>query len=94
VVDLAAQGFTLTGGRLDYLDHRAVAALVYRHREHPVTLFVLPSKRDETDSAPARHTLHGYEVLNWTRDGMSFWAVSDTDRESLEAFAAALRARG
>jgi anti-sigma factor RsiW len=87
VMDLAAAGFPLVGGRLDYLDNRPVAALVYRHRQHLINLFVWPySKSDK----PAMQTLskHGYHLLHWTDAGMTYWAISDVDPADLKTFVA------
>ena len=90
VPDLAAQGFPLAGGRLDYLHDRTVAALVYRRRLHVINLFVWPSKPGETLSGVRRH--EGYSLVYWTAGGLEFWAVSDIDKADLEAFARAYRA--
>jgi anti-sigma factor RsiW len=90
VVDLAAQGFPLAGGRLDYLHDRNVAALVYRRRLHVINLFVWPSKPGETLSGVRRH--EGYSLVYWTAGGLEFWAVSDIDPADLQAFARAYRA--
>ncbi|WP_395681018.1 anti-sigma factor family protein [Inquilinus sp.] len=89
VVDLAAQGFPLAGGRLDYLDRRVVAALVYRHGGgHVVNLFVWASP-GAADSAPKSETEEGYRLLHWVRSGLEFWAVADIDLSELQAFQAA-----
>ncbi|HEY2255163.1 MAG TPA: anti-sigma factor [Variovorax sp.] len=92
VVDLAAVGIPLTGGRLDYIGGRAVAALVYRAGQHVINLFVWPAA-DATDSAPQLLSRRGYNVVHWTEDGMQAWAVSDLNATELQAFAAQARER-
>jgi anti-sigma factor RsiW len=89
VEDFAAEGFPLIGGRLDYVDHRSVAVLVYRHAQHPINLFILPS--GEADSAPRATTDRGYNIRRWTKDGMSFWAISDLNAAELGDFETLLR---
>ena len=90
VKDLAEQGFPLLGGRLDYLGRRQVAALVYRHSQHVINLFVWPDSAapEPVAAGPAEQ---GYNTLHWRQDGMNFWAVSDVNQTDLQAFAAHFR---
>lgn len=83
VKDLASQGFPLSGGRVDYLDGRPVAALVFRRAQHVVTLFTWPSGRSGTDEISQR----GYHLVAWTKNGMTYWAVSDLNLIELKRFA-------
>jgi anti-sigma factor RsiW len=89
VVDLAAQGYPLAGGRLDYLDGRPVAALLYRDGRHLVNVFTWPAR--EPPSPPATTTVRGYHLVHWAAAGMTWWAVSDASPESLEDLARRLR---
>ena len=84
VKDLAAAGFPLLGGRLDYVHGRSAAVLVYSRGKHLVELFVWPAAGAAAE--PARATHDGYNVLHWTADGMSLTAVSDLDPRGLEEF--------
>jgi anti-sigma factor RsiW len=85
VKDLASDGFRLAGGRLDYVDGRQVAALVYQRRLHVVNLFVWPSS--EAPSGPSTVApQHGYNVVHWNAGGMAFWAVADIPSAELEQF--------
>ena len=85
VVDLASEGFPLVGGRLDYLDNRPVAALIYQRRKHFINLFVWPG---ETGAArPAMAMSHqGYQLLHWADSDFNYWAVSDVNANDLQAF--------
>jgi anti-sigma factor RsiW len=86
VKDFAADRFPLTGGRLDYLAGRAVAALVYRRDKHIINLFVWPASDTET-KAPEAAQRQGYNLVHWTRNGMHFCAVSDVESSQLREFA-------
>ncbi len=90
VVDLAEQGFPLFGGRLDYVNDRPVAALVYQRRKHIINLFVWPAAAGGNTAAASR-VLQGYNELHWTASGMSFWAVSDLSGKELAEFALLLK---
>ena len=93
VVDLAGQGFPLTGGRLDYINGRAVAALIYYRQRHPINLFSWPAPH--TSSAGVSVTeRQGYNLVQWTGDGMTYWAVSDLNAAELQQFAALLQSQG
>ncbi len=85
VVDLSQQGFPLVGGRLDYLDNRPVAALVYQRRKHFINLFVwrAGSEADRTMKAISRQ---GYQLLHWLDSEFSYWAVSDISAKELQEF--------
>jgi anti-sigma factor RsiW len=85
VKDLAAVGFPLVGGRLDYVHGRSVAVLVYSHGKHVVELFVWPASGREGEPARAAHD--GYNVLHWAAHGMSLSAVSDVEPAGLQEFA-------
>lgn len=85
VRDLSANGFPLVGGRLDYLDRKTVAALVYQRNKHPINLFITPEPTSRSTSRTVR-TRRGYNVFSWTDNGMKYWAVSDLNEAELRQF--------
>jgi anti-sigma factor RsiW len=80
-------GFPLLGGRLEYLDGHAAAALVYGRRDHRINVFTWPSNRTNE----VAQTVNGYHLLSWYRSGMTFWAVSDLNEGELGQFVALYR---
>ncbi|MEZ2141148.1 anti-sigma factor [Bradyrhizobium sp. DN5] len=85
VIDLTAQGFTLVGGRLDYIDARAIGAVVYRRRQHVINLFVSQTSNVEY-RAPKTETMQGFNCRRWGNRGLNFWAVSDIAADELAEF--------
>ena len=82
VEDLSAAGYPLVGGRLDYLDGKTVAALVYQRHQHRINLFVWPAATAATAERTA--TINGYNMISWGQDGLRLWAVSDLNAKELE----------
>jgi anti-sigma factor RsiW len=85
VIDLTAQGFTLIGGRLDYINGQPVASIVYRRRKHVINLFVgeplgvaVRGVKDES--------VQGFNIRHWREAGLDLWAVSDIDAGELDEF--------
>lgn len=89
VKDLAQQGFELKGGRLDYIDNRPVAALVYQRRQHLINVFVWPAKSGSKTTTQASVS-QGYNLIHWTNSGMEWWAVSDLNLAELQQLVPAL----
>jgi anti-sigma factor RsiW len=85
VVDLSGEGFPLAGGRLDYLNNRPVAALVYQRRKHLINLFIWPSTHEQA-TPPKLSVRQGYNLFHWSDAGMSYWAVSDLNGSELQDF--------
>jgi anti-sigma factor RsiW len=99
VEDLAASGFALAGGRLDYLAHQRVAVLVYRYGKHVIDVYVFPqtasggTARGTDGAVPAALAHDGYSIAHWEAEGMTWWAITDAAPDALSGLEAALKAR-
>ena len=92
VKDFRDSGYPLLGGRLDYIESRSVAALVYARQKHMINLFVWPA--DGSDTAPRAYERNGYHLIQWHAHGMNCWAVSDLNEKELMDFAILSRGNG
>jgi anti-sigma factor RsiW len=82
VDELQIPGSVFLGGRVDYLDGRTVAALVYRQGEHVVNSFVWPGS--SFDSKPRFSAERGYLTAHWSHNGMNHWVISDVNRTEFQ----------
>jgi anti-sigma factor RsiW len=90
VVDLAAAGFPLAGGRVDVIGRAPSPTLVYMRRKHVVSVTAVPTP-DQADSAPEVTTADGYNIVRWVDGGVSYWAVSDLNQKELQEFVTLFR---
>ncbi|HVS52512.1 MAG TPA: zf-HC2 domain-containing protein [Opitutaceae bacterium] len=89
VVDLATAGFPLAGGRLEHLDGRPAAALVFHRRQHAINLFIWPA---DTGIGSTRAGRNGYNTETWSEARLNFLAVSEIPPAELAEFARIFRA--
>src|SRR6266480_1260861 len=85
VVDLAGNDFPLIGGRIDVVERNPVPTLVYQHRKHLISLTAIPAL-GKPDAAPVPRAIEGYNIIEWTTDGVTHWAVSDVAAPELAHF--------
>jgi len=90
VPDLSELGWVLIGGRLDYIDGHTAAAVIYQRRMHNINVFLWPHHGPSDDHIQPEDA-QGYQILHWNGSDMTYWVVSDLNREELMDFARALR---
>jgi anti-sigma factor RsiW len=89
VHDFSGRGYPLLGGRLDYLNRRPVAALVYGRRQHLINVFLWPAAGTVGSGAPLLR--QGYHLLHWTTPEYVYWVASDLGLSELTNFAGLLQ---
>jgi anti-sigma factor RsiW len=89
VIDLAQEGFPLVGGRVDVVNRTPVPSLVYSRRQHIISLMAVPNA---SAGSTTPQTVQGYNMISWTAEGTTYWAVSDLNLEELQMFARLFRA--
>jgi anti-sigma factor RsiW len=82
VRDFANGGFALKGGRLEVMEGRSVAVLVYERNRHPVNVFIWRTR--EPDTSPRTGSRQGFQWADWRKDKIEFCAVSDADPADLD----------
>ena len=91
VVDLAAEGFPLIGGRIDVIGTTVTPTLVYGRRKHVISLSALPGA-SVTEAPPVSQSINGYNAVAWRQNQTTYWAISDLNAAELESFAQKFRA--
>jgi anti-sigma factor RsiW len=86
VKDLATDGYPLVGGRLDFVDGRRAAAMVYRRDRHVINLFAFVAN-DPADAPLHQESRDGFNLVRWRKGAVSYVAVSDVEPSQLLTFA-------
>lgn len=82
VRNFANGGFALKGGRVDVIEGRAVAVLVYERNRRPINVFIW--RTQEPDTSARTGSRQGFRWIDWRKGKMEFCAVSDADPVELE----------
>jgi len=93
VIDLAAEGYPLAGGRIEVVAGKLVPAMIYRRHNHIISLVAVPRAGARDDGAAAANaTQDGYAVASWHGQDFDYAAVSDVAPDELAAFVKAWQA--
>lgn len=87
VRDLKDEGYILVGGRLDYIQGKATAALIYKRRAHIINTYVFKSKNNNKTMTLKEVSQQGYNLVYWIENGLEYWVVSDLNKKELHEFA-------
>ncbi len=90
VHDLTSAGFPLVGGRLEIVDGRRVAVLVFQRSRHVIVLYAWP---EPGERAVDTRTRDGFTLVRWAHGGFALSAVSDVAAADLIALSRALDQR-
>jgi anti-sigma factor RsiW len=82
VKDLADAGYPLVGGRVDVFAKVAVPTLIYTRRLHVISLTAVPS----AGNSAVTSAVNGFNILRWSDEGISYWAISDLNATELAEF--------
>jgi anti-sigma factor RsiW len=82
VRDFGKEDFPLQGGRVDAVEGRQLAVLVYVHNGHTINVFIWPTQ--EPDSSPRTGSRQGYQWVVWRGSQIAFCAVSDAGPADLK----------
>lgn len=85
VPDLGSQGFPLVGARVDVVGLEPAATLVYSRGKHLISLTEIPAVQASAMTTRSSEE-RGFLVRSWSKDGVTYFAVSDAAAEELDAF--------
>ena len=90
VLDLAAEGFPLSGARVDVVGRSPSPTLVYLRRKHVISVTGVATP-NAAELEPRHMNAQGYNIVNWVQNGVSYWAVSDLNPKELGEFVSLFR---
>jgi anti-sigma factor RsiW len=83
--DLQDSPFTLVGGRVSYIRQAPGAELIFRVRQHQVSVFIFQEQqmRDARQNEDLRTAL-SFGVRNWRHNGLLYFLISDASPQDLD----------
>jgi anti-sigma factor RsiW len=91
LVGSPASGYSLVGGRVDVIDNRSVATLVYKHDQDVVSLFCWPPDKEHLSTS--ERAIEGYRVSTWSNAQCNYVLVSKLSNRAMHDFMDSFRVR-
>lgn len=93
--ELKASQFVLVGGRVSYLRQSPGAELIFRVRQHQISLFIFQEQRLKgAGEGESPRAALSFEVRTWRHNGLRYYAISDVGAQDLDQLTELIKAAG
>ena len=90
--ELQGTPFELVGGRVSYINQISAAELLFRLRQHQLSVFIFPNSEANGECKDEQQSAHSFHVRNWSAAGLCYFAVGDVNADELNALARLMNA--
>ena len=93
--ELQGSPFILVGGKVSYLGQSAGAELIFRVRQHQISVFIFQDRgpRDARENEAVRTAL-SFEVRTWHHNGLRYFVIGDASAQDLDKLSELIKAAG
>ena len=93
--ELQGSPFVLIGGRVSYLGQSPGAELIFRVRQHQISVFVFQERGLEgVRGSMGMRTSHSFEVRSWLQNGLRYFVIGDANGQDLDKLSELLKGAG
>ncbi len=91
--ELEGSPFILVGGRVSYLNQSPGAELIFRARQHQISVFIFQERAVEGIRAKETALIElSFGVRSWSRNGLHYFVIGDAGAEDLDKLSNLLKA--
>jgi len=93
--ELQDSPFVLVGGKVSYLDQSPGAELIFRVRQHQISVFIFQERGlREIRGNEAVRTALSFEVRSWAHNGLRYFVIGDASGQDLDTLSELIKAAG
>jgi len=86
--------FVLVGGRVSYLNQSPGAELIFRVRQHQISVFIFQDRGQEAGSSEGVKTALSFGVRSWHHNGLRYFVIGDAGAQDLDKLSELIKAAG
>ena len=90
--ELQGSPFSLVGGRISYLNQSPGAELIFRVRQHQISVFIFQERAIGSPSRETASTDLSFNVRSWSRNGLRYFVIGDASGDDLDKLSGLLKA--
>jgi anti-sigma factor RsiW len=93
--ELQDSPFTLLGAKVSYLNQSPGAELIFRVRQHQISVFIFQDKAwGNTRPEDAVQTALSFNARSWSRNGLRYFVIGDASPQDLDQLSGLIKSAG